>query len=201
MVLKILGSGFIMGEGAYLKDPWNILDFFIVMTAYFTMLSESAMFQGEEPSGGTTYAGVSEDQGFSMTGFRAFRMLRPLRFVNSIEGLKILLRSVLSAMPLLKDTIIILMFFFLIYAIGGVNLLMGELRKRCVSEELGTVLFDSEGEEYLCAMDQCPEGYFCGKRELNPNNDVTNFDNIFWGMLVVFQCITMEGWSDIMVLY
>ena len=33
MVLKILGLGFIMGEGSYLRDSWNILDFFIVMTS------------------------------------------------------------------------------------------------------------------------------------------------------------------------
>ena len=45
------------------------------------------------------------------------------------------------------------------------------------------------------------EGTFCGKRTLNPNYDVTNFDNIFWAMLLVFQCITLEGWSDIMVMY
>jgi len=36
---------------------------------------------------------------------------------------------------------------------------------------------------------------------LNPNNDVTNFDNIFWALLNVFQCITLEGWSEIMVMY
>ena len=45
------------------------------------------------------------------------------------------------------------------------------------------------------------EGTFCGKRTLNPNEDVTNFDSIFWAMLLVFQCITLEGWSDIMVMY
>ena len=51
-------------------------------------------------------------------------------------------------------------------------------------------------------MDEhCPEGNFCGKRANNPNFDVTNFDNIFWAMLLVFQCITLEGWSEIMVMY
>ena len=36
---------------------------------------------------------------------------------------------------------------------------------------------------------------------VNPNFEVTNFDNIFWALLVVFQCVTLEGWSDVMVLY
>lgn len=38
MVLKILGMGFILGNGAYLKDAWNALDFFIVMTGYLQLM-------------------------------------------------------------------------------------------------------------------------------------------------------------------
>jgi hypothetical protein len=34
MVFKILGMGFLFKQDAYLKDSWNILDFFIVMTSY-----------------------------------------------------------------------------------------------------------------------------------------------------------------------
>lgn len=45
----------------------------------------------------------------------------------------------------------------------------------------------------------CPDGYFCGKQNDNPNYGVTNFDNLLYSLLVVFQCITLEGWSDIMV--
>ena len=37
MVLKILGMGFLFNTGAYLRDPWNILDFIIVMSAYLTI--------------------------------------------------------------------------------------------------------------------------------------------------------------------
>jgi hypothetical protein len=38
MVLKILGLGFIFNRGAYLRDAFNILDFFIVMSAYLSMI-------------------------------------------------------------------------------------------------------------------------------------------------------------------
>jgi len=38
MVLKILGLGFIFNKGAYIRDPWNILDFVIVMSAYLTIV-------------------------------------------------------------------------------------------------------------------------------------------------------------------
>lgn len=31
-----------------------------------------------------------------------------------------------------------------------------------------------------------------------PNYGITNFDNFFLAMLTVFQCVTMEGWTDVM---
>ena len=38
MVLKILALGFLFaGKGSYLRDPWNMLDFTIVMSAYLTV--------------------------------------------------------------------------------------------------------------------------------------------------------------------
>ena len=30
LLLKVCGLGFLFNNGAYLRDPWNILDFFIV---------------------------------------------------------------------------------------------------------------------------------------------------------------------------
>jgi hypothetical protein len=109
----------------------------------------------------------------------------------------------MAAIPLLKDTIIILLFFFLIFAIGGLNLFSGQLMKRCIEKTTGGPLF-VDGNDVLCNKDDessCPEGFFCGKRTLNPNEDVTNFDNIFWAMLNVFIALTLEGWSEIMVFY
>jgi voltage-dependent calcium channel L type alpha-1C/voltage-dependent calcium channel L type alpha-1D len=37
MCLKILGMGLLLDKGAYLRSFWGILDFTIVMSAYFTM--------------------------------------------------------------------------------------------------------------------------------------------------------------------
>jgi len=38
MVLKVLGLGFVMKKGAYLRDYWNILDFIIVSAGYVALL-------------------------------------------------------------------------------------------------------------------------------------------------------------------
>ncbi len=32
----------------------------------------------------------------------------------------------------------------------------------------------------------------------NPNYGITNFDNILWAWLTIFQCITLEGWTPVM---
>ena len=181
MCFKIIGYGFIFGKGTYLRDPWNILDFIIVMSAWLTIGQE--IFAPDNSKGNVNQK--NEEEGLSLSSLRAFRVLRPLRAITSIEGLRLLVSAVLKALPLLRDAIIVLMFFFLIFAIGGVNLFGGMLKNRCVNYETGRAFPDPD---YICgsAMMECPEGYFCGKQNVNPNYEVTNFDNIFWALLVVF---------------
>lgn len=110
MVLKIIGSGFIFAEDAYLKEPWNILDFLIVVISYFTLFTTpvSNQVQSQQTS-----------EGFSFASLRVFRVLRPLKTISSIKGLKVLMQALFSALPLLRDTLVILVFFFVIFAIAG----------------------------------------------------------------------------------
>lgn len=109
--------------------------------------------------------------------------------------------SVLTSLPRLKTTTIVLFSFFLVFAIAQTQLLTGLLKRRCVRIEDGT-RSDMEGGEYFCGgSNTCPEGYFCGKQNENPAFGVTNCDNIFYALLIVFQCVTLEGWSDIMIMY
>ena len=110
MAVKLLALGFVFNDGAYLRDPWNMLDFVIVSSAWLTFLQEAF------GSGGG---------GSSLGALRAFRVLRPLRAVTSIKGLQVLVVAVLKSIPLLKDTFLILTFFFLIFAIAGLQLLTG----------------------------------------------------------------------------
>ncbi|TRY92969.1 hypothetical protein DNTS_023086 [Danionella cerebrum] len=41
-------------------------------------------------------------------------------------------------------------------------------------------------------------GSECRGKWDGPNGGITNFDNFFFAMLTVFQCITMEGWTDVL---
>ena len=69
--------------------------------------------------------------------------------------------------------------------------------KRCVRKQDGQV---TDWETFCSSDDVCDGGYFCGKTNRNPNFGVTNFDNVMYAFLNVFQIVTLEGWSDIMTM-
>lgn len=61
----------------------------------------------------------------------------------------------------------------------------------------------AEEEPAPCAISghgrQCPiNGSECREGWQGPNGGITNFDNFLFAMLTVFQCITMEGWTDVL---
>ena len=116
MCIKILGLGFLLNKGAYIRDPWNILDFTIVMSAYLSLMQAAP---DQDPTIAINLDADSTGGGFSLNALRAFRVLRPLKAVTAIKGLRVLVLSVLKAFPLLKDTMIVLFFFFLIFSIAG----------------------------------------------------------------------------------
>ena len=101
MILKILGLGFLFsGKESYLRDPWNILDFTIVMSAYLTIFSK--IYTESVEGGPAVQTAESQDEGgLSLNSLRAFRVLRPLRAVTSIKGLQILVTAVIAALPLI----------------------------------------------------------------------------------------------------
>jgi hypothetical protein len=192
MGFKILGLTFIMAPDAYIRDVWNQLDFFIVMSSYLTMVLES----GAEVEESVDQPGPeAETTSFNVSGLRVFRVLRPLKTISSVKGLKVLIVAVISALPLLQDTITILLFFFIIFAIATTQMFNGMLKQRCIAVQTGRVHED----DMLCNpnQDSCPGGYFCAKGSENPNYGVTNFDNVLYALLAVFQCVTLEGWSEI----
>ena len=52
-----------------------------------------------------------------------------------------------------------------------------------------------------CAADgSSPYGEYCfvGDSSDNPNYGLTSFDNIFWSWLTIFQCVSLEGWTEVM---
>jgi len=132
-------------------------------------------------------------------------VLRPLRAVTSIKGLQVLVIAVLKSIPLLKDTFLILTFFFLIFAIAGLQLLTGLTKQVCVHIDTGMVNLefrdDVMNQGFCGGANYCPAGNFCGQQIAGADYGTTNYDTILWGLLNVFVTITMEGWSEFMIKY
>eukprot|EP00002_Diphylleia_rotans_P008552 TRINITY_DN1844_c0_g1_i3.p1 TRINITY_DN1844_c0_g1~~TRINITY_DN1844_c0_g1_i3.p1 ORF type:complete len:1384 (+),score=276.21 TRINITY_DN1844_c0_g1_i3:89-4240(+) len=179
-VLKAVDKGFLLLPGAYLLDTWNQLDFLVVVTSFISL------------------AGTSGNFSF----FRAFRILRPMKTLSRLSSMKVLLNSLANSTALLFNALMLCGFLFVFFGILGVQLFNGSLRNRCVNETTGEVtdVLCTRGQGYG-ARDVCGEGETCEEDVgPNPNFGFTSFDNIGWAFLVIFQCLTLEGWSDIMYL-
>jgi len=73
----------------------------------------------------------------------------------------------------------------------------GTLRKRCHDSATGFVVENATrvcGGAYQCNTEA---GEYCAQTQSNANH-VTGFDNFMWSCVTIFQCITLEGWVDVM---
>ena len=187
-VLKILAFRFWAAEDAYIKDPWNILDFFVVVVGWILFIVEKAL-------NGTKISGLA--------GLRAFRILRPLKTVKRFKGLKKLVTALLLALGHLGETGIVLFFFFLIFAIAGRQMWQGLFYRRCMNVNYG-FLYSFSKDKQMCTFDSdCSDlesygiRYICAKGYQNPDMGAFNFDNVLTGFVTIFMMATLEGWSDI----
>mmetsp|Transcript_3541 Transcript_3541/g.12709 ORF Transcript_3541/g.12709 Transcript_3541/m.12709 type:complete len:1714 (-) Transcript_3541:989-6130(-) len=229
MCLKIIGMGFYVGEGTYLKDGWNVMDFLVVILGLLAFTPFVDNF----------------------TAIRTVRVLRPLRTITGVEGMRVLVVTLLKSLPMLLDVLVLVSFAFFIFGIVGVQLFAEKMRNTCAKlvvdvrdptadsfPECAGCGFDDvkvgdatcaescvdlismeyaqwvvpPDEEDLCFGPKewkypyhskaasgrtCPEGLWCTQGQ-NPNFNISSFDTILWAWLTIFQCISLEGWTDIM---
>uniref|UniRef100_A0A8C0UBG9 Voltage-dependent T-type calcium channel subunit alpha-1I-like n=1 Tax=Cyanistes caeruleus TaxID=156563 RepID=A0A8C0UBG9_CYACU len=121
MVLKMVALG-IFGKKCYLGDTWNRLDFFIVMAG---MVEYSLDLQN-----------------INLSAIRTVRVLRPLKAINRVPSMRILVNLLLDTLPMLGNVLLLCFFVFFIFGIIGVQLWAGLLRNRCFMEENFTVQGD-----------------------------------------------------------
>uniref|UniRef100_A0A674CNK4 Calcium voltage-gated channel subunit alpha1 Ia n=1 Tax=Salmo trutta TaxID=8032 RepID=A0A674CNK4_SALTR len=114
MVVKMVALG-IFGRRCYLGDTWNRLDFFIVM------------------SGMVEYS--LDLQNINLSAIRTVRVLRPLKAINRVPSMRILVNLLLDTLPMLGNVLLLCFFVFFIFGIIGVQLWAGLLRNRCYLEE------------------------------------------------------------------
>ncbi|XP_068589787.1 voltage-dependent L-type calcium channel subunit alpha-1D isoform X6 [Cebidichthys violaceus] len=193
--LKIIAYGLVMHQNSYVRNGWNMLDFVIVIVGLFSVVLE--MITKDADSGGQS---GGKPGGFDVKALRAFRVLRPLRLVSGVPSLQVVLNSIIKAMVPLLHIALLVLFVIIIYAIIGLELFIGKMHATCYVIQTGAL---AEEEATPCAVSghgrHCLlNGTTCREDWQGPNNGITNFDNFLFAMLTVFQCITMEGWTDVL---
>uniref|UniRef100_A0A3Q1BEC5 Voltage-dependent calcium channel type A subunit alpha-1 n=1 Tax=Amphiprion ocellaris TaxID=80972 RepID=A0A3Q1BEC5_AMPOC len=168
--IKIIALGFVFHKGSYLRNGWNVMDFIVVL------------------SGILAAAGAHMNISVDLRTLRAVRVLRPLKLVSGIPSLQIVLKSIMKAMVPLLQIGLLLFFAILMFAIIGLEFYSGKLH----------YTLDSSEFEFPCGVRQCPAKYTCSDTWIGPNDGITQFDNILFAVLTVFQCITMEGWTTVL---
>ncbi|KAG7485905.1 voltage-dependent P Q-type calcium channel subunit alpha-1A [Solea senegalensis] len=173
--IKILALGFALHKGSYLRNGWNVMDFVVVLTGILSSVGSQ----------------------LDLRTLRAVRVLRPLKLVSGIPSLQVVLKSIMKAMIPLLQIGLLLFVAILMFAIIGLEFYMGKFHTTCYDEMTGETVDDLPcGTELPSRL--CPNGTLCRGGWLGPNYGITQFDNILFAVLTVFQCITMEGWTEML---
>lgn len=109
--LKVVSMGFFLDKNSYLRNGWNWLDFVVVVTGII----------GELPL----------DASIDLSFLRVFRVLRPLRSLTVMPEMRVLVNTVLAAIPRLADVLGMALFLFLVFGIMGINFWGGVLFRQC----------------------------------------------------------------------
>ncbi|XP_034461482.1 sodium channel, voltage-gated, type I like, alpha b isoform X3 [Hippoglossus hippoglossus] len=109
-LIKILARGFCLGKFTFLRDPWNWLDFSVILMAYITEFVNLG----------------------NVSALRTFRVLRALKTISVIPGLKTIVGALIQSVKKLSDVMILTVFCLSVFALIGLQLFMGNLRQKCV---------------------------------------------------------------------
>ncbi|XP_032717061.1 sodium channel protein type 5 subunit alpha isoform X4 [Lontra canadensis] len=203
-LVKILARGFCLHAFTFLRDPWNWLDFSVIVMAYTTEFVDLG----------------------NVSALRTFRVLRALKTISVISGLKTIVGALIQSVKKLADVMVLTVFCLSVFALIGLQLFMGNLRHKCVRNF--TTLNDTNGsveaeglvwksldlylndpgnyllkngtsDVLLCGNSSdagtCPEGYRCLKAGDNPDHGYTSFDSFAWAFLALFRLMTQDCWE------
>ncbi|XP_064906451.1 sodium channel protein type 5 subunit alpha-like [Columba livia] len=197
ILIKVLARGLFWNEFTFLRDPWNCLDLFVIVVTYVTI-----------------YEGPGK-----VAALRTFRVLRTLKAISVIPGLKVIVNSLIESVKKLTDVLILTVFCLSIFALIGLQLFMGNLTAKCVlnntiynetlckdakiylpSEEDICYRINNSSEILLCGFSsdpdtECPTNYRCQKIGKNPDFGYTSFDHFGWAFLSLFRLMTQDYWE------
>ncbi|XP_037879693.1 sodium channel protein para isoform X19 [Glossina fuscipes] len=170
----------------------------------------------------TDYVTMGIDLG-NLAALRTFRVLRALKTVAIVPGLKTIVGAVIESVKNLRDVIILTMFSLSVFALMGLQIYMGVLTQKCIKKfpldgswgnltdenwdfhnknksnwysEDGGLTFPLCGN--ISGAGQCDDDYVCLQGfGPNPNYGYTSFDSFGWAFLSAFRLMTQDFWEDL----
>ncbi|KQS30195.1 uncharacterized protein Dere_GG19319, isoform AV [Drosophila erecta] len=170
----------------------------------------------------TDYVTMGIDLG-NLAALRTFRVLRALKTVAIVPGLKTIVGAVIESVKNLRDVIILTMFSLSVFALMGLQIYMGVLTQKCIKKfpldgswgnltdenwayhnhNKSNWYSEDEGISFpLCGnisgAGQCDDDYVCLQGfGPNPNYGYTSFDSFGWAFLSAFRLMTQDFWEDL----
>ena len=211
-ILKIIALGFFMEDNSYLRDPWNWLDFIIVITGLLYFIPHLKA---------------------NVNSLKGFRLLRPLKSLSSLPSMRRFINSLFNCLYDLIDIIIILFFVLFFFSLLGFAIFDKRYYFVCRSSLkpiYGDLPVDPLYNNHLCGGEvTCggkkqfclstwefyydgryfiPEGFPYDSPNLHENSKkksfsygLTNFNNVLNSIFVIIMVATAEGWIDLMNIY
>ena len=210
MVGKILALGFV----PYLRDPWNTLDFVVVLVGFISFVPALGNY----------------------SAIRVLRVFRAFKVVTAVPGLQLMVRALGVCMKEMSNPGTLICFAVIFFGIVGLSSFMGVLRQTCVclpegydvlpllsnytsewSNDSGLRVDEYQHCGTVPGSRRCPtDPSFCASAVAaradwnglnvsavclplgdNPGDGFTSFDNMGSAVLSTIQLITMDWWESI----
>ena len=161
LVLNLIGLGFREYVGYWAEGCWhaqwgNYIDIGVVLTSLI---------------------------GLAVPPMKVFRSLRTLRLVSRVERVYVVVVALCKSIPVLGTVVVVLSFIWFLFAVLGVQLLMGRYGA-CVDTEVGEPMELNEVD--------------CVGGTLRWESPRWDFDNIFVAFVTLTIVALGEGWASIM---
>jgi hypothetical protein len=201
-VLKVIAYGFILETHSYLKDPWNWLDFIVVISSIINLF----------PQVNT-----------KLFALRTIRLIRPLKTMSLLPHMRTFILVLINSLLDVGTVFILICFFVIIFAIFGLSFWNEKFDYRCRTTNYpinGILKIERTNFYHLCGGEVKCENCLSVKRFYRENRyflseiynyknqinfeefnyGLTTFNNFGWSLLTVFQILTGNGWNNIMFL-
>lgn len=195
-----------LAHRAYLRHSFNRTDFVAVVSFWIAFA--------------LSLTGVEHTSHIYI--FKMLSCLRIIRLLNLTSGTAVILRSLKKAAPLLVNVAFLISFFWLLFAIVGVQSFKSSFRRHCVwIDPQNQANFTNDGQfcggylenapgltprPYIPAPGMPPgtdKGFLCPKGSMciedqNPYNGTQSFDNILQSLQLVFVIMSSNTYSDLL---